>query len=87
MFKNYTLHKQDGADAANRIITVLRSKHFKSERNDKIRIFKIIVKINTKNSERIKLYKKEYVDQRADSRSKKNYNFAACGMKTTFTER
>ena len=25
--------------------------------------------------------------QRADSRSKKNYNPAACGMKTTFTER
>ena len=25
--------------------------------------------------------------QRADSRSKKNYNPAACGRKTTFTER
>ena len=25
--------------------------------------------------------------QRADSRSKKNYNLAACGTKTTFTER
>ena len=25
--------------------------------------------------------------QRADSRSKKNYNPAACGTKTTFTER
>ena len=27
------------------------------------------------------------IHQRADSRSKKNYNPAACGMKTTFTER
>ena len=27
------------------------------------------------------------IHQRADSRSKKNYSPAACGMKTTFTER
>ena len=27
------------------------------------------------------------IHQRADSRSKKNYNHAACGTKTTFTER
>ena len=27
------------------------------------------------------------IHQRADSRSKKNYNRAACGTKTTFTER
>ena len=27
------------------------------------------------------------IHQRADSRSKKNYNPAACGTKTTFTER
>ena len=27
------------------------------------------------------------IHQRADSRSKKNYNSAACGMKTTFTEK
>ena len=27
------------------------------------------------------------IDQRADSRSKKNDNPAACGTKTTFTER
>ena len=28
-----------------------------------------------------------FIHQRADSRSKKNYNPAACGTKTTFTER
>ena len=28
-----------------------------------------------------------HIHQRADSRSKKNYNPAACGTKTTFTER
>ena len=32
-------------------------------------------------------FKKKEAFQRADSRSKKNYNPAACGMKTTFTER
>ena len=32
-------------------------------------------------------HKQVGTDQRAESRSKKNYNPAACGMKTTFTER
>ena len=31
--------------------------------------------------------KKDMEGVRADSRSKKNYNPAACGTKTTFTER
>ena len=45
--------------------------------------------IKTKKSIKTERHKKgvRKLCERADSRSKKNYNFAACGTKTTFTER
>ena len=42
---------------------------------------------NLKKNQPVRLIRTQRIDQRADNRSKKNYNPAACGPKTTVTER
>ena len=61
------------------------------EKEFKIMIVKMIQGLGkrreAKTEKMQKMFKKDMEGERADSRSKKNYNPAACVTKTTFTER